>query len=73
MSIICPLFETVEMIDPNDDTSYCLKCITYDWLIFTSQNAVQAFLDKLVTHQVNYGYLFQGKIAASVKKQHKLY
>lgn len=45
-----PLIEIVETVSPND--AMRLQRITgYDWLIFTSQNAVESFLEKCMRHQ----------------------
>lgn len=40
-----PLIETVEKIAPNDE-EWLKKLPSYDWLIFTSQNAVTSFFKK---------------------------
>lgn len=44
-----PLIETVEIVN-TDDEHYLKKLLTYDWLIFTSQNAVSNFLTKCRRH-----------------------
>jgi uroporphyrinogen-III synthase len=46
-----PLIETVELITP-EDPQWLAQLQTYDWLIFTSQNAVTSFFSKCVRHQV---------------------
>lgn len=46
-----PLIETVEKVTPEEQT-YLQKVSMYDWLIFTSQNAVEFFVNKLERSQV---------------------
>jgi len=41
-----PLIETRELVSDND-TGWIERLTDYDWLIFTSQNAVQFFIEKL--------------------------
>ena len=61
-AIIAPLIETCERLDSNDAEQ--LNCAhQYDWIIFTSQNAVDAFASKMLRHQLNAKH-FQGKIAS---------
>lgn len=61
-AIIAPLIETCERLDSNDAER--LNCAhQYDWIIFTSQNAVDAFACKMLRHQLNAKH-FQGKIAS---------
>ena len=65
-----PLIETVEKVNA-DDENYFKKLATYDWLIFTSQNAVICFLAKCIRHHVNYAEL-PHKIAAVGEKTAEL-
>ena len=44
-----PLIETKELIS-EDDMSWIERLATYQWLIFTSQNAVASFIAKLERH-----------------------
>ncbi|MDN4494528.1 uroporphyrinogen-III synthase [Ureibacillus aquaedulcis] len=57
-----PLIETTEKIQP-DDKLKLEQAQNFDWLIFTSQNAVEAFLNKIKRHQLKRSD-FGGKIAA---------
>lgn len=61
-----PLIETVEKINA-DDAQWLAQLPAYDWLIFTSQNAVICFLAKCIRHNVNYAQL-PHKIAAVGEK-----
>lgn len=61
-----PLIETVEKIN-GDDTEWTERLPSYDWLIFTSQNAVICFLAKCIRHGVDYTNL-PAKIAAVGEK-----
>lgn len=65
-----PLIETREIIEPND---YLLleKAENVDWLIFTSQNAVESFCNKLRRRQINTLQL-KAKIAAVGEKTAKM-
>lgn len=45
-AIHCPLIETLEIISKQDEEQIH-RLAEYDWLIFTSQNAVQFFLEKM--------------------------
>ncbi|MGN7476793.1 uroporphyrinogen-III synthase [Solibacillus silvestris] len=65
-----PLIETVEKIS-DEDASFIDKLPLYDWLIFTSQNAVISFLAKCIRHHVNYAEL-PHKIAAVGEKTAEL-
>ncbi|WCH46623.1 uroporphyrinogen-III synthase [Lysinibacillus sp. OF-1] len=61
-AIIAPLIETCERLDNHDAER--LNCANqFDWLIFTSQNAVDAFARKMLRHHLNADH-FQGKIAS---------
>ena len=46
-----PLIETVEKVSKEEQT-YLSKLSSYDWLIFTSQNAVKGFMAKCDRHGV---------------------
>jgi uroporphyrinogen-III synthase len=46
-----PLIRTQELTDQDD--TFITKLPSYDWLIFTSQNAVSAFEQKLTRHMVS--------------------
>ena len=61
-----PLIETVEKINA-DDAEWLARLVSFDWLIFTSQNAVTCFLAKCIRHHVDYAKLPQ-KIAAVGEK-----
>ena len=61
-----PLIKTVEKINA-DDAEWLARLVSYDWLIFTSQNAVTCFLAKCIRHQVDYAKL-PHKIAAVGEK-----
>lgn len=50
-AIHLPLIETVEIIS-SKDKQYLLQSQQVDWLIFTSQNAVYAFLQKMKQYQM---------------------
>ena len=61
-AIVAPLIETCERLD-SKDPELLNRAKQYDWLIFTSQNAVEAFASKMLRHQLNADH-FQGKIAS---------
>lgn len=61
-AVSCPLIKTVEIIHPND-LSQLQKARSFDWLIFTSQNAVMSFCAKMLRYNLTPSH-FQGKIAA---------
>ncbi|MEK5232746.1 uroporphyrinogen-III synthase [Lysinibacillus sp. FSL K6-0232] len=61
-AVMAPLIETCERIN-SDDAEYIKLAQQLDWLIFTSQNAVDAFANKIQRHQLNIQAI-QGKIAA---------
>ncbi|MGE7946662.1 uroporphyrinogen-III synthase [Lysinibacillus sp. NPDC093688] len=61
-AVIAPLIETCELIDKNDDV-HLEFARQFEWLIFTSQNAVEAFANKMQRFHVSAAY-FQGKIAS---------
>ena len=61
-SVFAPLIETKEKINVQD-ASMLEQLDQFEWLIFTSQNAVDAFRTKLNRHQWNLTS-FQGKFAA---------
>ena len=46
-----PLIETVERVS-EDDAWWLAKLLSYDWLIFTSQNAVSSFIAKCARHDL---------------------
>ena len=60
--IVAPLIETRELIHQNDrvQLEYARQ---FDWLIFTSQNAVDAFASKMKRFNLR-AWHFQGKIAS---------
>ncbi len=60
-SQIFPLIQTHEVT--TQDETFIAELRSYDWLIFTSQNAVAAFEQKLVRHNVRINHL-PCKIAA---------
>ena len=60
-SKVFPLIRTQEITSQDD--SFIAKLGTYDWLIFTSQNAVSAFVQKLWRHDVRMEAI-QCKVAA---------
>ena len=64
------LIETVELIH-TDDEMYLKQFNNYDWLIFTSQNGVEAFCKKLKRYQMDASH-FSGKIAAVGEKTAQL-
>lgn len=45
-----PLIETVEKVSKEDEF-YFRELPAYQWLIFTSQNAVKSFIDKCIRHE----------------------
>lgn len=47
-----PLIEIVEHVS-EDDEQWLAQLPSYDWLIFTSQNAVSSFVAKCARHQVH--------------------
>ncbi|RHW33373.1 uroporphyrinogen-III synthase [Lysinibacillus yapensis] len=65
-----PLIETREIIEEHDFEKL-KQAFAFDWLIFTSQNAVEAFFEKIKRHRVNPAR-FIGKIAAVGSKTAKL-
>ncbi|QCR33040.1 uroporphyrinogen-III synthase [Lysinibacillus sp. SGAir0095] len=65
-----PLIETAEIIE-QDDQVKLEQAKNFDWLIFTSQNAVEAFCTKIKRHQLNTSH-FNGKIAAVGSKTAEL-
>ncbi|HWK24299.1 MAG TPA: uroporphyrinogen-III synthase [Ureibacillus sp.] len=67
--VLYPLIETAEIIE--DDQHKLELARNFDWLIFTSQNAVDAFSKKLKRHQLNPSD-FSGKIAAVGSKTAQL-
>jgi len=61
-AVVAPLIGTCERMDSHD--AELLKSARhFDWIIFTSQNAVDAFANKMGRHQV-IAQNFQGKIAS---------
>lgn len=66
----CSLIKTVELEDSNDSIQLELAK-TFDWLIFTSQNAVEAFCAKIKRHNLTPS-LFKGKIAVVGSKTRDL-
>ncbi|MCM3389684.1 uroporphyrinogen-III synthase [Ureibacillus chungkukjangi] len=69
-AVFFPLIATKELNSP-DDKLKLEKTQNFDWLIFTSQNAVEAFCAKLKRHQLNPSD-FNGKIAAVGSKTAQL-
>lgn len=65
-----PLIETTEIILP-DDLVKLEQAQNVDWLIFTSQNAVEAFCTKIKRHQLSPSD-FNGKVAAVGSKTAEL-
>ncbi len=61
-AISCPLIKTVEIVEPYDHMQLEMAR-NFDWLIFTSQNAVEAFCAKMIRHKFTPSH-FKGKIAA---------
>ncbi|GAB0168764.1 uroporphyrinogen-III synthase [Lysinibacillus sp. CTST325] len=61
-AVIAPLIETGELIDKNDAVQLEFAR-QFEWLIFTSQNAVEAFASKMRRFNVNAAH-FPGKIAS---------
>lgn len=61
-ALYCPLIETREIIGTNDAMELEVAR-NYDWLIFTSQNAVDMFYTKMKRMQME-AWRFRGKIAA---------
>ncbi|MGE7693068.1 uroporphyrinogen-III synthase [Lysinibacillus sp. NPDC094177] len=61
-AVIAPLIETCEIIAKNDDV-HLEFARQFEWLIFTSQNAVEAFASKMQRFNVGVGH-FPGKIAS---------
>ncbi|MBD8026842.1 uroporphyrinogen-III synthase [Ureibacillus sp. Re31] len=61
-AIFCPLIETKETILLDDDKQLQQARIV-DWLIFTSQNGVKAFCNKMKRHHLTPSH-FNGKVAA---------
>lgn len=59
---VFPLIQTVEII-AEDDAEQLRAAVTYDWLIFTSQNAVEAFVAKMKRAQIH-ANSFRCQIAA---------
>ncbi|SOC02625.1 uroporphyrinogen-III synthase [Ureibacillus xyleni] len=66
----CPLIDTKEIIEPYDYIQLQMAR-NLDWLIFTSQNAVKAFLNKTKQNKME-PIEFKGKIAAVGKKTTQL-
>ena len=69
-AVFCPLIETKEINNP-DDLMKLEQAQNIDWLIFTSQNAVEAFLTKIKRFQLKPSD-FNGKIAAVGSKTAEL-
>lgn len=69
-AVVCPLIKTVELIQYNDEM-YLKQFNNCDWLIFTSQNGVEAFCKKLKRYQMDASH-FSGKIAAVGEKTAQL-
>ena len=69
-AVFYPLIETSEKIEL-DDRDKLVKAQNFDWLIFTSQNAVEAFCSKVKRHQLNPAS-FNAKIAAVGSKTAEL-
>ncbi len=61
-AVIAPLIETCERLGSNDAEQLKEAC-QFDWIIFTSQNAVDAFASKMQQHQFRVDN-FRGKIAS---------
>ena len=61
-AVACPLIKVVEVEHPDDFMQLELGR-DFDWLIFTSQNAVEAFCAKMVRYNLTPSH-FKGKIAA---------
>ncbi|HBJ01252.1 MAG TPA: uroporphyrinogen-III synthase [Lysinibacillus sp.] len=61
-AVIAPLIETCERMD-NDDAKLLNSALQFDWIIFTSQNAVDAFANKMERYQLS-AENFQSKIAS---------
>src|SRR3954451_23028540 len=62
IALSLPLIQVSELSESTDELR--LKaCLTYDWLIFTSQSAVSAFGAKLKRHNIS-AELISAKIAA---------
>ncbi|MGE8000681.1 uroporphyrinogen-III synthase [Lysinibacillus sp. NPDC093190] len=61
-AVLVPLIETCELINKNDDVQLEFAR-QFEWLIFTSQNAVEAFASKMRRFNVNAAH-FSGKIAS---------
>lgn len=57
-----PLIQVEELIEKTDALRLT-ACVAYDWLIFTSQSAVDAFANKLARHQMSVETI-SSKIAA---------
>ncbi len=69
-AVFYPLIETTEIIEANDRKKL-QEAQHFDWLIFTSQNAVEAFCEKAKRHQLKPSD-FSGKIAAVGSKTAEL-
>lgn len=69
-AVYYPLIETIEKIQ-SDDQLKLEQAQNFDWLIFTSQNAVEAFCKKIKRHQLKRSD-FGGKIAAVGSKTAEL-
>lgn len=69
-AISLPLIETTEIVDSSEHIQLKMAK-NVDWLIFTSQNAVEAFCNKMKRHHLNKSD-FHGKIAAVGSKTAKL-
>lgn len=68
--VVCPLIQTVELIDEDDELNL-QKYVSFDWIIFTSQNGVESFCKKLERYHFNACH-FSGKIAAVGEKTAQL-
>lgn len=68
--VVYPLIKTAEVIQSNDEM-LLQSALRSDWLIFTSQNGVDAFCKKLARHHLD-ASSFQGKVAAVGEKTAKL-
>lgn len=71
-----PLIEIVERV-AEDDKQWLAKLSHYDWLIFTSQNAVSSFVAKCTRHKVNLQQIHchiaaVGEKTAALLKKHGL-
>lgn len=69
-AVFYPLIETTEIIELDDQVKL-EKAKQFNWLIFTSQNAVEAFCKKIKRHQLKRSD-FSGKMAAVGSKTAEL-